>query len=277
MTLSSLVDDIKKTLDDNVQPSEEDINAFLEDIKHAVTKSFQPREPKEGLRFSNIGKPDRMLWYTQHMPEKAEPIHASTRIKFMYGDILEALLVLMIKTAGYKVTDQQKKITIDGIVGHTDGRINGRLVDYKSASPHSFAKFQSGKIFEDDPFGYLAQLSGYATEKEEDASWVVINKVDGHIAVCDVNNLEMINFNERVAHVKRMIENADPPERCYEDRPEGQSGNRVLGVGCSYCDFKVECWKEANNGKGLRKFEYSSGPKFYTKVVKRPPNNIKEV
>lgn len=277
MTLSNLVEDINKTLENSVEPSEKDVKAFLKDVEDVIKKSFKPREDKDGLRFSNIGKPNRMLWYKHNMPEKAEHLHGSTLIKFMYGDILEALLVLLIKTAGYKVTDQQKRIEVDGIVGHTDGRINGRLVDYKSASPYSFGKFQSGKIFSEDPFGYLAQLSGYAHDKKEDASWVVLNKVDGHITVCDVDNLEMINFKERVAEAKEVVSKVNPPERCYSDKTEGLSGNRVLDISCQYCDYKKECWKDANNGKGLRKFAYAYGPRFFTELNKHPPKGIEEL
>jgi hypothetical protein len=274
--LKNLISDIEATLDNEVYPSEADIEMFIQDVHEVIRKSFI-RDPKNGLRFSNIGKPDRMLWYTLNMPEKAEPLHASTRIKFMYGDLLEALLVLLIKTAGYKVTDQQQRIEVDGVVGHTDGRINGRLVDYKSASPHSFEKFRSGKVFNEDPFGYVAQISGYAHDRDEDASWVVINKVDGKITVCDIDSLEMINFEDRIKHVRKVLANDKPPGRCYEDKPDGQQGNRVLAIGCAYCDFKAECWKDANNGKGLRKFKYAHGPKFFTHVEKRPQQQIEEV
>jgi hypothetical protein len=67
-----------------------------------------------------------------------------------------------------------------------------------------------------------------------------------------------------------------PPDRCYSDVPDGKSGNRKLAAGCAYCDFKVECWKDANDGKGLRKFKYSNGSRFFTKIVKRPQKDIIE-
>ncbi len=43
-----------------------------------------------------------------------------------------------------------------------------------------------------------------------------------------------------------------------------------LSVGCSYCAYKNDCWSDANDGHGLRKFIYSKGPRWLTKVVSEP-------
>ncbi len=273
--LDNLVEDIGKIFKEGKKPSEEDLEQFAQDVVSVVRKAFEPRKvtPKEALRFSSIGKPDRQLWYTNNKPEIAEELHLSSRIKFLYGDLIEQLLVLLVKTAGYSVTDQQKEIEVDGVLGHTDGKINGVTVDYKSASPYSYNKFISGKIFTEDPFGYVDQLSGYADEEEE-AAWVVANKVSGHLAVIMLDSLEMSDFKQRVKDVKQFINNKEPPEKCYEDKPFGKSGNRVLDIGCMFCDYKHDCWKDANNGEGLRRFNYSDGAKFFTYVEREP--NVEE-
>ena len=52
------------------------------------------------------------------------------------------------------------------------------------------------------------------------------------------------------------------------------SGNRKLSVECSYCSFKVDCWDDSNDGKGLRKFIYSNGPRWFTEIKKEP--NVSE-
>ena len=44
-----------------------------------------------------------------------------------------------------------------------------------------------------------------------------------------------------------------------------------------YCDYKKICWSDANNGKGLRVFDYSDGKHFLTHVEREPNQNIKEV
>jgi hypothetical protein len=49
-------------------------------------------------------------------------------------------------------------------VGHQDAIIDGVLVDCKSASGVGFDKFKYNKLAEDDPFGYVAQLS--ATQQQ---------------------------------------------------------------------------------------------------------------
>jgi hypothetical protein len=43
-----------------------------------------------------------------------------------------------------------------------------------------------------------------------------------------------------------------------------------LGINCSYCPFKEDCWKDANGGMGLRKFIYYNGPVWLTHVEREP-------
>ena len=78
-------------------------------------------------------------------------------------------------------------------------------------------------------------------------------------------------YNDRVLSDKK-----NKPPRCYEDVEDGSSGNRKLCVECSYCAFKVDCWQDVNNGSGLRKFIYSSGPRWLT-VVKKEPNVMEDL
>ena len=44
----------------------------------------------------------------------------------------------------------------------------------------------------------------------------------------------------------------------------------IIDVGCSYCAYKVDCWKDSNNGTGLRKFIYANGLRYLTQVAKKP-------
>ena len=81
---------------------------------------------------SSIGKPTRQLWYDKliHNSE-ARPLAPSTRIKFLYGHILEDLLILLSRVAGHTVTEEQKEVEVEGIKGHQDCKIDGVLVDCK--------------------------------------------------------------------------------------------------------------------------------------------------
>ena len=48
-----------------------------------------------------------------------------------------------------------------------------------------------------------------------------------------------------------------------------------LASGCTWCPYKFECHKESNDGQGLRGFQYSTGPVYFTTIKKIP--NVQEV
>ena len=132
--MNNIVEDINKTLESislgEVDISEELIEEFGEEVKQALRDWSKPK-PKTGfqLRVSNIGKPLRKLWFEKRKPNQNEPIPPSLSLKFLYGHILESLVVFLVKISGNKVTDQQKEVEIDGIKGHLDCKINGTVVD----------------------------------------------------------------------------------------------------------------------------------------------------
>lgn len=202
-----------------------------------------------------------------------------TLFKFLYGDMIEIAMIFLAKEAGHTVTHEQHTVEVDGVLGHTDCVIDGIPVDVKSASSFSFQKFKEGGFKFDDPFGYVAQLSGYCHALSESGdveggrgAFLVADKVHGDICLAEIDGYD-IRGNPplpRIQHLRSIIKEPTPPPRCYEDIPEGKSGNRKLGVGCSYCAFKDECWKDANNGQGLRKYIYSRGPVWLTNVAREP-------
>lgn len=218
------------------------------------------------LRLSMLGKPDRQIYYELKGFPK-ETLSASTKIKFLYGDILEALVLFLARESGHEVTGEQDTIVVNGVKGHRDAIIDGVTIDVKSASSHSFKKFENGSILSDDPFGYVAQISAY---DKKGGAFLVIDKQNGHICLSKVDESSTINASDRIDTINSMLEKDVPPSRCYPDEPEGKSGNRKLGIGCSYCPFREECWKDSNNGQGLRVFGYSTGVKYMTKITKEP-------
>lgn len=160
------------------------------------------------LRLSAIGKPDRQLWYDVNKPLVDGELKPSTRIKFLYGYILEELLLLCASVAGHKVTDQQKEVSVEGVKGHQDSMIDGVLVDCKSASGPGFDKFKYNRVAEDDPFGYIAQISAYAEANGVDrAAFLAINKSTGEICLSQVHKMEMINAKNRIQHLKGLVKN----------------------------------------------------------------------
>ena len=261
--ISTLVSDIYNlfTNEKGVQVSREEAKKLSEEAgkligEHIFSSVYETRKNKPDLRLSQIGKPLRQIWYNSKGYDK-EPIDGATFIKFLYGNILEELLVCLSRLAGHTVDETQKEIKVGGIKGHQDGRVDGVLVDFKSASNFSFKKFTTSELQKNDPFGYIYQLAGYAEqEKDEKVAWVVINKQTGELATVYLDSLEMPDVKEKIKQVKDAVKKDTPPDRCYSDIRDGSSGNRKLDFGCVYCGYKLTCWSDSNNGKGLRKFNY---------------------
>lgn len=234
-------------------------------VKLRLGKADEERSP---LRFSALGKPDRQLWYEAHPDGTKEKLSGKAQYKFLYGDIIEQLILFLAKEAGHSVESEQAEVDVDGIKGHIDAIIDGVVVDVKSASPYGFKKFDKGGVVEDDPFGYVEQLSGYADvlTPGEPAAWVAVDKVSGDICVSPLSSsiIQSHPPGPRISHLKEVIASEEPPERCYDAIPDGKSGNLKLSTACGYCAHKFRCWPN------LRAFAYSTGPRFLTHVAKEP-------
>ena len=194
-------------------------------------------------------------------------------LQFMFGDVWESILLYLAKEAGHTVTHEQGEVTLNGVKGHNDAIIDGVVVDVKSASPFAIKKFETKSVVEDDPFGYMEQLSGYCEAHGKlDGAFLAVQKVTGKLVLCDFSweDLEMYNVSERIDYMRDVLDDSEPPDRCYDPVPEGKSGNLKLDTGCKYCAFKHHCWSDANDGIGLRTFIYSDGPRHFTHVEKTP-------
>lgn len=269
--INTIVEDIYNVFMDNQEPSPKHLDEMAKDIRDSVLRQItEVREQKGYLRLSQIGKPDRKTWYDIKGAPKDVP-DGPVRMKFLMGDIYEALLILLIKTSGHVVTDEQKEVEVEGVKGHKDLKIDGINVDIKSASAYGFKKFKNNTLDQDDPFGYIAQLSSYAqSEGATEAAFLAIDKSSCEVALTPLNYFDMINSHDRVKHLKGIVKSDTVPERCYSDEASGTSGNRILSKPCSWCEFHDYCWSDANQGVGLRHFKYAEGIKKYTNVAKEP-------
>lgn len=270
--LKKLPDDIYQLFDPEVdhECTEDNLEAFANNLKELVRTRLRKYTPRDTpLRFSALGKKNRQLWYEAHPVEGSkEPMLPKTYLKFMYGDVIEQLLLLLAKEAGHSVENEQGPVEVDGVTGSIDAVIDGVVVDVKSASPYGYKKFEQGSVTEDDPFGYVDQLAGYASvlTPGEPAAWLAQDKVSGDICISPLSSVT-IKYHppgKRIEELKEVIALPEPPERCYEDIPDGKSGNRKLDTGCSYCAHKFRCWPT------LRTFIYSSGPRYLTHVERVP-------
>lgn len=274
-----LVEDIYRVVSEGADVTDEQVEQFGKQLSGIIADRLRKRkgDPREfTLRMSNIGKGPRQLWYeSRYEPDETFPPH--TLVKFMFGDVIEALVLFLAGVAGHDVTSQQAEVDVGGVKGHIDADIDGVTVDVKSASSYAFKKFANGTLAEDDPFGYIDQLAGYCKARGTDGAFLAVDKQNGHITYLqfDKEDLEAINIEDRVEYMKELITSDKEPERCYSDEPDGMSGNRKLGTNCSYCPFKRRCWADANDGLGLRVFAYSNGPRFLINVAKEP--NVPEI
>jgi hypothetical protein len=276
--VDTLVSDIYKLMETKEIPDGVDLDAACEafgrDMANVLREQLSPRADNRKLRLSAIGKPDRKIYNSYH-GIVGEPLRGPTYIKFLYGHIVEGMLLALTRISGHTVTDEQKVCHVEGVRGHMDGRIDGVLMDVKSCSSFGFKKFQNNKLHEDDAFGYIAQIKSYAySEGDTTYGWLAMDKQNGTLAWLqyDEENMtdgtpykEAVDWDvaQRVRDLKKMVEGSIP-SKCYEDMPDGKSGNRKLAMGCSYCDFKYHCWE------GLQTYYYANGPRYLTHVDKEP-------
>ena len=276
-TIDTLVQDIYSLLGPEGNDLDQDkidkqVSLFAQHVTRHV-KEFLQEKPvyRKGLRLSGIGRPSRQLWYDNQCSDQAIPFEPSTRIKFLYGHILEELLILFSVLSGHEVTEAQKEIHVEGVKGHQDCKIDGVLVDCKSTSHRGFDKFKYGTLEDDDPFGYIEQISAYAEGNDaNEAAFLVINKQTGEICLTPVHSMEMINAGDKIKQLKKAMDSSSPPSKCYSDIADGASGNRKLAIGCVYCNHKKLCWQDANQGQGLRVFKYAHGNRYLSNVSKTP-------
>ena len=279
--IDTLIEDMNAVLEEGV-PSIRDMQVVepvlnaTDAISTAVFKALDPenRKRKPSLYMSNLGWPRCKMWF--HLKGyPGEEFDASTRMKFLMGDIFEEVALLLARLAGHEVKGEQDALELDGVRGRRDAVIDGYTVDVKSASPYGFEKFRNGTLAFDDPFGYIDQLAAYTgadnTVNQDAAYDLAVHKVLGKFALYRSEADEWPDMSAKIKQIRADQDEDSPLDRCFTPVPDGKSGNEKLGVSCSYCPFKEECWKDSNDGKGLRTFIYSTGPRFLT-TVEREPN-----
>ena len=234
----------------------------------------KPQEPRAYLSLSGIGTPcQRKLWYKINKADEAEKLKPNTLLKFFFGDMIEELALTIAKAAGHTVEGMQDRLDVHGIKGHRDAVIDGMTVDVKSASPFAFKKFKEGNLRNDDPFGYISQLSSYVYAGQDDplvtnkthGAFLVIDKVNGHICLDVYDFTEELKTKEQeMLQAKEMVAGDIPEDRIPPVPQSKTSPNTKLDMTCNYCEFNRICWPE------VRTFLYSTGPVHLVDVVNEP-------
>lgn len=286
--IDTLTEDIYEILDNKVDhdPNPDLAAEYAMRIGGEFAKSLIPRnKPREKGKYwaSDLGKScGRRLWYDFNESYKGEDLMGHTKFKFLYGNILEEAVLYMAEEAGHEVSCQQKELEYDcgdfTVRGRIDGMVDGVLMDVKTTSSYGFKKYKDGLTHENDDFGYLWQLGFYASQiGHEGTGFIFIDKQNGHIKYVPVTVPTAQDVDARARWVHETVHKDDVSDipRPFLDKPYGKSGNKVLDVSCSYCPFKQDCWKDSNDGAGLRGFAYNHGPVWMTEVQREP--NVPEI
>ena len=146
-------------------------------------------------------------------------------------------------------------------------------VDVKSCSSYAFKKFKEGKLRDDDPFGYISQLSSYVYAGKDDplvtdkthGAFLAVDKQNGHICL-DVYDFskDLKNKEEEIVSIRDMVKGSLPKERIKPIPQSKTSPNTKLSMQCSYCEYKKLCYPK------MRTFLYSYGPEFLIDVNTKP-------
>ena len=280
---------LSRSVKERVDISEEMIEEFGEACKQASKKQFtEQRDPNFSIRMSGIGKPLCQL-QMEKQNKTSEPPPYNFKMRVLFGDLIEAAAIGIMKAAGIKIQSEQKEVhnEIAGvkIKGTYDIEIDDKIYDIKSASPWAYTnKFSKGfnSVEEDDNFGYVVQGSLYSDSAGKPfGGWIVINKSTGEWQIVETPKYNEDYKTKALETAKTNIDalvNDKPFERCFEDVPETfnkvTTGNRVLNTVCSFCSYKKACW-----GKDLQflpqQQSKAKSPRWfwYTKIINRKEVN----
>jgi len=266
--MNNILDKVKIYLDkvstSPVEISEDLLNEFGEACKSALRKQFsEKRQDKFEPRMSNIGRPLCQL-QMEAKGIKGDGQPYNNKMRNTFGDLIEALAIFVLKSAGVKIDSEQKQVEYkfekENISGRLDVEIDNKVWDIKSASPYSFEhKFGEkggfNEVVDNDSFGYASQGFLYAeSEKKPFGGWIAINKSTGEWAVCETPQVQdqyRDRFIKQATDNYKALKDKVPFKKCFDDVEETfrgkPTGNRVLDRVCSFCPYKVPCW-----GSGLQ-------------------------
>ena len=235
------------------------VEEFGEACKNALLKQFEDqRRNKFEPRMSNIGRPLCQL-QMEAKGVKGEGQPYNVKVRNTFGDIIEALAIFIMKSAGVNIKNEQKKVKYkfngSEVEGKQDVEIDEKIWDIKSASPYSFEKKfgeEGGflEVVKEDSFGYASQGFLYGeSQNKKFGGWIAINKSTGEWTVCETPAMIEPHKTEALKKAKdnlKALKDKVPFKKQYDDIAETfrgkPTGNRVLGFVCSYCPYKLPCW-----------------------------------
>tara|TARA_R100001086_G_scaffold139007_1_gene72861 strand:- start:994 stop:1899 length:906 start_codon:yes stop_codon:yes gene_type:complete len=265
---------------------------FAKDCLSAVQKQFtDKRESEFRIRMSNIGRPLCQLQMEKKYATDSTVGYAdnyNTKLRNLYGDIIEAVVVMLLRVVKVNIQGVQGKVKLKtkyfDIKGTYDIIIDDKVYDIKSASSFSFRnKFGQGfqSIANDDVFGYLPQGYLYAQSlKKNFGGWIVINKETGEMLITEPPQEDYKFKREALkranTNIKALMKD-EPFERQFELKNEkfgrNETGNKVLGTVCSYCQYKHKCWGDDIQYLPQQQSK-SANPTYYWYVELNNPRQV---
>ena len=278
---ASLISYLVNVLDGKAEMPSYLFDEFADLSRKALEKHFTRKKEDFRLRMSNVGKPLCQLQMQAKGVEPEKPSHDFI-VRMIIGDMLEALVIVLLKAAKIEVKSQHQKVSLGvgdrQIEGEYDIELDDGIYDIKSVSPFSFTtKFNADngydKIKQSDSFGYISQGHGYGMAANKPfKGWIAINKTTGEIVFTDSKHTdeEKKEVYSKIYNTSVALLDEKPFERCFTDVEEvyysKPTGNRTLGIECSYCPYKHDCWDNLEFRRQLP--SKGKNPKWiwYTKI-----------
>ena len=278
---ASLISYLVNVLDGKAEMPSYLFDEFAELSRKALEKHFTRQKEDFRLRMSNVGKPLCQLQMQAKGVEPEKPSHDFI-VRMIIGDMLEALVIVLLKAAKIEVKSQHQKVSLGvgdrQIEGEYDIELDDGIYDIKSVSPFSFTtKFNADngydKIKQSDSFGYISQGHGYGMAANKPfKGWIAINKTTGEIVFTDSKHTdeEKKEVYSKIYNTSVALLDEKPFERCFTDIEEvyysKPTGNRTLGIECSYCPYKHNCWENLEFRRQLPSKGKNPKWMWYTKI-----------
>ena len=279
---SRLLSFLSKAARGEAEMSPHTLDRFAQYARDAMEKQFTPRDKAFTLRMSNIGKPSCQLQMQAKGVQPESPSY-DFKMRMIMGDLMEAAMFTLMEAAGINIKSKHTKVSHqvgDTVInGEYDVELDDGIWDIKTASPFAFEqKFNTpdgfNRIKDKDSFGYVAQGIGYGMGAGKPfKGWIALNKSTGEIAFTEAidNDTEKEEVNEKIQKSIPATHSTEPFKRQFSDAPESfykkETGNRVLGFECTWCDYKKHCWPNLEFRKQLPSKAKNRKFVWYTQVT----------
>ena len=291
LTSLNIQDFLYKASRGELDVSPASLDEFKEDCYLSAKKQLKRQKRQWYIRMSGLGRP-----LCQQMLDRdgvTEEMEYNAVFRFMYGDLTEAALMLVMKEAGVDIVDSQVSCELE-LAGH---KIKGTLDvilrdeagvekvwDIKSASDWAFKnKYRGGyeKLLGEDPFGYVMQGYLYAESmKMPFGGWIVVNKSSGEILevpVPDWSQDDKQRYLDDAANRVRILLDKDSPFVKFSPEDETyrrsgeiiKTGNKVLPRNCGFCGYRAHCWPDAIIHDKITSKAKNPPRVWYTKLKKK--------